>query len=113
MLRDFTDPAVMCFNLVFRTFCFADIPAQVPPLTPGTNKKMTEALEASFASWEKERLRLNITKGRFPCFYFYLSLSSIALPFNTRFARARVETIRIAFRKFICDRATATVLSHV
>ncbi|XP_070525259.1 transforming protein p54/c-ets-1 isoform X4 [Cardiocondyla obscurior] len=39
-----------------------DIPAQVPPLTPGTNKKMTEALEASFASWEKERLRLNITK---------------------------------------------------
>ncbi|KOX78258.1 Transforming protein p54/c-ets-1 [Melipona quadrifasciata] len=40
-----------------------DIPAQVPPLTPGTNKKMTEALEASFASWEKERVRLNITKG--------------------------------------------------
>ncbi|XP_072756687.1 transforming protein p54/c-ets-1 isoform X2 [Anoplolepis gracilipes] len=39
-----------------------DIPAQVPPLTPGTNKKMTEALEAVFASWEKERLRLNITK---------------------------------------------------
>ncbi|XP_076685515.1 ETS transcription factor pointed isoform X7 [Andrena cerasifolii] len=39
-----------------------DIPAQVPPLTPGTNKKMTEALEASFASWEKERVRLNITK---------------------------------------------------
>ncbi|CAL1675912.1 unnamed protein product [Lasius platythorax] len=39
-----------------------DIPAQVPPLTPGTNKKMAEALEAVFASWEKERLRLNITK---------------------------------------------------
>lgn len=39
-----------------------DIPAQVPPLTPGTNKKMTEALVASFASWEKERVRLNITK---------------------------------------------------
>ncbi|XP_029170919.1 ETS-like protein pointed isoform X4 [Nylanderia fulva] len=39
-----------------------DIPAQVPPLTPGTNKKMTEALEAIFANWEKERLRLNITK---------------------------------------------------
>ncbi|XP_029052119.1 ETS-like protein pointed isoform X4 [Osmia bicornis bicornis] len=39
-----------------------DIPAQVPPLTPGTNKKMTEALEASFASWEKERVHLNITK---------------------------------------------------
>ncbi|XP_031784895.1 ETS-like protein pointed isoform X3 [Nasonia vitripennis] len=39
-----------------------DIPAQVPPLTPGTNKKMTEALKASFASWEKEQIRLNITK---------------------------------------------------
>ena len=42
-----------------------DIPTQVPPLTPGTNKKMTEALKASFASWEKEQLRLNIVKGRF------------------------------------------------
>ncbi|XP_063235380.1 ETS-like protein pointed isoform X3 [Bacillus rossius redtenbacheri] len=39
-----------------------DIPTQVPPLTPGTNKKMTEALKASFASWEKEQLRLNIVK---------------------------------------------------
>ncbi|XP_043471072.1 ETS-like protein pointed isoform X2 [Leptopilina heterotoma] len=41
-----------------------DIPTQVPPLTPGTNKKMTEALKASFASWEKEQIRLNITKGK-------------------------------------------------
>ena len=40
-----------------------DIPAQVPPLTPGTNKKMTEALKASFASWEKEQERLGIPKG--------------------------------------------------
>lgn len=45
-------------------FFFADIPAQVPPLTPGTNKKMTEALKASFASWEKEQLKLNIVKGK-------------------------------------------------
>ena len=36
----------------------------MPPLTPGTNKKMTEALKASFASWEKEQIRLNITKGQ-------------------------------------------------
>jgi hypothetical protein len=42
----------------------SDIPTQVPPLTPGTNKKMTEALKASFASWEKEQLRLNIVKGK-------------------------------------------------
>ncbi|XP_066262603.1 protein C-ets-1 isoform X1 [Euwallacea similis] len=39
-----------------------DIPTQVPPLTPGTNKTMAEALKASFASWEKEQIRLNITK---------------------------------------------------
>lgn len=43
---------------------FADIPTQVPPLTPGTNKTMTEALKASFASWGKEQIRLNITKGK-------------------------------------------------
>jgi hypothetical protein len=42
----------------------SDIPTQVPPLTPGTNKRMTEALKASFASWEKEQLRLNIVKGK-------------------------------------------------
>ncbi|XP_050306346.1 protein C-ets-1 isoform X2 [Anthonomus grandis grandis] len=39
-----------------------DIPTQVPPLTPGTNKTMAEALKASFASWEKDQLRLNIPK---------------------------------------------------
>ncbi|XP_065338281.1 ets DNA-binding protein pokkuri isoform X4 [Cloeon dipterum] len=39
-----------------------DIPTQVPPLTPGTNKKMTEALKASFASWEKEQVHLMIPK---------------------------------------------------
>jgi hypothetical protein len=48
----------------FRVSFVSDIPAQVPPLTPGTNKKMTEALKASFASWEKEQLRLNIVKGK-------------------------------------------------
>lgn len=45
---------------------FSDMPAQVPPLTPGTNKKMTEALKASFASWEKEQIKLNIVKGKLP-----------------------------------------------
>lgn len=45
---------------------FTDMPTQVLPLTPGTNKKMTEALKASFASWEKEQIRLNITKGKLP-----------------------------------------------
>ncbi|XP_069947248.1 transforming protein p54/c-ets-1 isoform X3 [Cherax quadricarinatus] len=39
-----------------------DLPAPVPPLTPGTTKKMTDALRASFASWEKEREKHNITK---------------------------------------------------
>ncbi|KAJ3636833.1 hypothetical protein MTP99_000341 [Tenebrio molitor] len=44
------------------TIVDVDIPTQVPPLTPGTNKTMAEALKASFASWEKEQVRLNITK---------------------------------------------------
>lgn len=61
-------------DLINRGMCHrvSDIPAQVPPLTPGTNKKMTEALEASFASWEKERVRLNITKGECRLFSFFL-----------------------------------------
>jgi len=39
-----------------------DLPTQVPPLTPGTNQKMTQALAASFSSFEKERELLNIPK---------------------------------------------------
>lgn len=45
-----------------------------PPLTPGTNKKMTEALQATFASWEKERHKLNVPKGNNSatfCTYIY------------------------------------------
>lgn len=42
----------------------ADVPTQMPPLTPGTNKKLTEVLKASFASWEKEVQYRNITKGK-------------------------------------------------
>ncbi len=54
------------FNLIFWIVLLSlpDIPAQVPPLTPGTNKKMTEALKASFGSWEKELGRHNIPKGK-------------------------------------------------
>ncbi|CAK1550551.1 unnamed protein product [Leptosia nina] len=50
-LSDLTDPEASL-----------DIPSQVPPLTPGTNKKMAEALKATFASWEKEQLRLGVPK---------------------------------------------------
>ncbi|XP_063703830.1 ETS-like protein pointed [Culicoides brevitarsis] len=39
-----------------------DVPTQMPPLTPGTNKKLTEVLNASFASWEKEVQSFKITK---------------------------------------------------
>ncbi|KFM66909.1 ETS-like protein pointed, isoform P2/D, partial [Stegodyphus mimosarum] len=39
-----------------------DLPSQVPPLTPGTNQKMTQALAASFSSWEKERDLYNILR---------------------------------------------------
>nr|CAD7196327.1 unnamed protein product [Timema douglasi] len=60
-------PFVRCIRLfVILVLLSADIPTQVPPLTPGTNKKMTEALKASFASWEKEQLRLNIVKVAVP-----------------------------------------------
>lgn len=51
----------LIFNVV--NVFVADIPSQVPPLTPGTNKKMAEALKATFASWEKEQLRLGVPKG--------------------------------------------------
>ncbi|KAJ6222509.1 hypothetical protein RDWZM_001054 [Blomia tropicalis] len=39
-----------------------NLPTQVPPLTPGTNQKMSQALAASFSSWEKERDMCNIPK---------------------------------------------------
>lgn len=55
---------VLVFPHLKYIFFISDIPTQVPPLTPGTNKTMAEALKASFASWEKEQLRLNITKGK-------------------------------------------------
>jgi len=64
--------AIIC---LFCKFCVPDIPTQVPPLTPGTNKKMTEALKASFASWEKEQVRLMIPKGAF--LLFLISLARI------------------------------------
>lgn len=39
-----------------------DLPPQVPPLTPGTNQKMTQALRASFKGWEMDRAQRNIPK---------------------------------------------------
>lgn len=39
-----------------------DLPSQVPPLTPGTNQKMAQAITASFSSWEKEREQYHITE---------------------------------------------------
>lgn len=53
----------ICIKLIF--LFLTDIPAQVPPLTPGTNKKMTEALKASYATWDKELPRHNIPRGRY------------------------------------------------
>ncbi|XP_036674267.3 ETS-like protein pointed isoform X1 [Drosophila suzukii] len=39
-----------------------EVPTALPPLTPGTNRKVNEVLKASFASWEKEVQNCNITK---------------------------------------------------
>ncbi|XP_013410350.1 protein c-ets-1-B-like isoform X1 [Lingula anatina] len=42
---------------------FLDMPTpQVPPLTPGTNQKMSQALLESFKTFEREQQRLRITK---------------------------------------------------
>lgn len=47
-------------------FLFIDVPAtaQVPPLTPGTTQKMSQALLESFKSFEKDQQRLGIPKGK-------------------------------------------------
>ena len=37
------------------------------PLTPGTNQKMSQALLASFQSFEKEQQRTGIPKGKVKC----------------------------------------------
>lgn len=39
------------------------MPVGVPPLTPGTNKKLAEVLKGSFEPWKKEAQSRNITKG--------------------------------------------------
>lgn len=40
------------------------MPVGVPPLTPGTNKKLAEVLKGSFEPWKKEAQSRNITKGK-------------------------------------------------
>lgn len=40
------------------------MPVGMPPLTPGTNKKLAEVLKASFETWDKEAQSRNITKGK-------------------------------------------------
>lgn len=65
----------LIFNVV--NVFVADIPSQVPPLTPGTNKKMAEALKATFASWEKEQLRLGVPKGNNSLLTYYYKATMI------------------------------------
>lgn len=55
---------------IFFLLLISDVPNQMPPLTPGTNKKLTEVLKQSFASWEKELQNCNITKGNYYQFYY-------------------------------------------
>ncbi|VDP00037.1 unnamed protein product [Soboliphyme baturini] len=39
------------------------LPLQLPPLTPVTNQKLSQALRSSYASFDAERIRLNISKN--------------------------------------------------
>ncbi|KXJ81591.1 hypothetical protein RP20_CCG019070 [Aedes albopictus] len=50
------------WSMKFDTVTLLYVPTQMPPLTPGTNKKLTEVLYASFASWEKVVQNCRITK---------------------------------------------------
>lgn len=66
--------AVGCYES--SKFSFSDIPAtQVPPLTPGTTQKMSQALLDSFKSFEKDQQRFNIPKGN----YHFISELALAL----------------------------------
>lgn len=47
------------------------MPVGVPPLTPGTNKKLAEVLKGSFEPWKKEAQSRNITKGKQKCFFLF------------------------------------------
>ena len=87
---------MMLISFSFFTLYYIDIPAQVPPLTPGTNKKMTEALKASFASWEKEQERLGIPKGNN---YIHLSTYLFSSSFDswTRHANTNEKIYRFFF----------------
>lgn len=68
--------------------CNSDVPSQMPPLTPGTNKKMSEVLKASFASWEKEVQDRCITKGKFICAIYFRGRFDLLL--NTVFCMISV-----------------------
>lgn len=56
-----------------KLFFFIDVPTQMPPLTPGTNKKMIEVLKESFKSWEEAAQDRNITKGKYLFLFFFIT----------------------------------------
>ena len=70
----------LCLNLLFCAcptvnascihillFCVLEFPNSngVPPLTPGTNQKVSQALMATFKSFEEEQMMHRIPKGSF------------------------------------------------
>lgn len=76
-------PMYIIANLFFSFLLLIDVPTALPPLTPGTNRKVNEVLKASFASWEKEVQNCNITKGNYQSLSLSLSLSRTAVPMHT------------------------------
>jgi hypothetical protein len=60
--------------IVMENFFFpADIPSTttVPPLTPGTTQKMSQAVHESFKTFEREQQKYSISNGKYSCTYSY------------------------------------------
>lgn len=55
-----------CPSLHFVSFFFPDIPSTttVPPLTPGTTQKMSQAVHESFKTFEREQQKFHISNGK-------------------------------------------------
>ena len=79
---------VPCICALNSAICvLSEIPeAGMPPLTPGTNQKMSQALMASFKSFEKDRQALSIPNGMFCCLMHCKDLAHAIICLNEIFS---------------------------